>query len=162
MTSTPAKLSPNAVRELRAICQSFGNDKGELINILHKAQDFCGYLPPDVQEVIADELDIPVSTVYGVVTFYSLFVMEPRGKYHISICTGTACFVKGAMDVMDEFKLLLGIEPGETTPDGKFSIDSLRCIGACGLAPVVMVGDKIYGRVTADDVMNILDDYKEK
>lgn len=157
-----AKLSPNTIKELKSICLSFGNDKGELINILHKAQDFCGYLPPDVQEVIASELEMPVAKVYGVVTFYSLFVMEPRGRHHISICTGTACFVKGAEDVLDEFKLLLGIDVGESTPDDKFSIDTLRCIGACGLAPVVMVGDKVYGRVAPEEVIDILDEYKNK
>ncbi|MCG8473721.1 MAG: NADH-quinone oxidoreductase subunit NuoE [Desulfobacterales bacterium] len=161
MTSLAAKLSPHATLEIRNICRSFDSSKGELISILHKTQDLYGYLPPDVQKVIADELDISVSTVYGVVTFYSLFVMEPRGRHHISVCTGTACFVKGAMDVMDEFKLLLGIEPGETTPDGKFSISNLRCLGACGLAPVVMVDKKIYGRVSHDEVIKILDDYKD-
>lgn len=154
-------LSPNSIKELKSICHSFGNDKGELINILHKAQDYCGYLP-EVQEVVASELGISVAKVYGVVTFYSLFVMEPRGKHHISICTGTACFVKGADDVLEEFKLLLGIDVGESTPDSKFSIDTLRCIGACGLAPVVMVGEKVYGRVTPEDVMGILDEYKDK
>jgi len=111
-----------------------------------------------VQEVVSDELTVPVAKIYGVITFYSFFTMTPKGKHPVSICMGTACYVRGAEKVLDEFKRELGIQVGQTTKDGKFSLSSLRCVGACGLAPVVLVGDKTYGRVAPDDVKNILKD----
>ena len=129
--------------------------------MLHKAQDTFGYLPAEVQEVVAKELNVPVAKVYGVVTFYSFFTMIPKGEHPISICTGTACYVRGAEKVLDEFKKTLKIEVGETTPDGKFSLSCLRCVGACGLAPVVMVGEKTYGRVSPEVVKDILKEYEE-
>lgn len=125
------------VNELHAICKEHDNDPGELINILHAAQEIFGYLPREVQEMVAAELHIPVSRVYGVVTFYSFFTMTPKGKYPISVCLGTACYVRGAEKVLDEFQRQLEIKIGETTSDGLFSLDCLRCVGACGLAPVV-------------------------
>ncbi|MFR2509399.1 NAD(P)H-dependent oxidoreductase subunit E, partial [Odoribacter laneus] len=131
------KLSENKVNELIKLCEAYGNQPGELINILHKAQDTFGYLPREVQEIIARQLGIPVSKVYGVVTFYSFFTMTPKGEHPISVCMGTACYVRGAEKVLDEFKRVLGINVGETTSDGKYSLSSLRCVGACGLAPVV-------------------------
>lgn len=118
------KLSENKVKELVQICESFGNQPGELINILHKAQDKFGYLPREVQEIIARQLSIPVSKVYGVVTFYSFFTMTPKGEHPISVCMGTACYVRGAEKVLDEFKRVLGINVGETTADGKYSLTS--------------------------------------
>lgn len=139
-------MSQKRIDEIRAICKEHGNDPGELINILHTVQGKLGYLPKEVQELIAMELGIPAAKVYGVVTFYSFFTMKPKGKYPISVCMGTACYVRGAEKVLDEFKRQLGIEVGETTADGLFSLDSLRCVGACGLAPVVMVGQKVFGR----------------
>jgi len=151
---------PQAKRkELRAICLKYNNDPGELINILHAAQGTFGYIPRDVQEIIAAELSIPVSKVYGVVSFYSFFTMTPKGKYPISVCMGTACYVRGAEKVLDEFERQLDIKVGETTSDGLFSIDCLRCVGACGLAPVAMIGDKVYGRVTPEKVRDILSEY---
>lgn len=131
----------------------------ELINILHEAQELHGYLPREVQEIIARQLNIPVSKVYGVVTFYSFFTMTPKGEHPISVCMGTACYVRGAEKVLDEFKRILKIEVGETTPDGKFSLSSLRCVGACGLAPVVLIGEKVYGRVTPAEVEKILKEF---
>ena len=142
--------------KLLAICKEHGNQPGELINILHKAQHLFGYLPPEVQRIVAKQLDIPVSKVYGVVTFYSFFNMTPKGEYPISVCMGTACYVRGAEKVLDEFRRLLNINVGETTPDGKFSLSSLRCVGACGLAPVVLIGEKVFGRVVPGDVEKIL------
>ena len=142
--------------KLLAICEGHGNQPGELINILHKAQHLFGYLPPEVQRIVAKQLDIPVSKVYGVVTFYSFFNMTPKGEYPISVCMGTACYVRGAEKVLDEFRRLLNINVGETTPDGKFSLSSLRCVGACGLAPVVLIGEKVFGRVVPGDVEKIL------
>ena len=154
------KLNENKLTELKDICKSFNNEKGELINVLHKVQSVFGYLPAEVQEVVAKELNTSVAQVYGVVSFYSFFTMLPRGEHPISICLGTACYVRGAEKVLDEFKRSLKIQVGETTSDGKFSLSCLRCVGACGLAPVVMVGDKVYGRVAPDGVKAILEEYK--
>lgn len=150
------KLSENKVNELIKLCEAYGNQPGELINILHKAHDTFGYLPREVQEIIARQLGIPVSKVYGVVTFYSFFTMTPKGEHPISVCMGTACYVRGAEKVLDEFKRVLGINVGETTSDGKYSLSSLRCVGACGLAPVVLIGEKVYGRIVPGDVEKIL------
>jgi len=154
------KLSENKINQIKDICKSFNNEKGELINVLHKTQSTLGYLPAEVQEVVARELNTSAAHVYGVVTFYSFFTMIPKGEFPISICLGTACYVRGAEKVLDEFKRELKITVGETTPDGKFSLSCLRCVGACGLAPVVMVGDKVYGRVAPDGIKDILKDYK--
>lgn len=140
------------INELLAVCDEHNNDPGELINILHAAQGIFGYLPREVQEIIAGRLHIPVSRVYGVVTFYSFFTMTPKGKYPISVCLGTACYVRGAEKVLDEFQRQLEIKVGETTPDGLFSLDCLRCVGACGLAPVVTIAGKVYGRLTPEKV----------
>lgn len=153
------KLPENKIQELKEVCKSFNNEKGELINVLHKAQGIFGYLPAEVQEVVANELNISVAQVYGVVTFYSFFTMIPKGEHPISICLGTACYVRGSEKVLDEFKKELKIQVGETTPDGKFSISCLRCVGACGLAPVVMVGEKVYGRVSPESVKDIIGEY---
>jgi NADP-reducing hydrogenase subunit HndA len=153
------KLPERKLQELKEVCKSFNNDKGELINVLHKAQGIFGYLPAEVQEVVAKELDVSVAHVYGVVTFYSFFTMTPKGTHPISVCLGTACYVRGAEKVLDEFRKELNIAVGETTPDGKFSLSCLRCVGACGLAPVVMVGEKVYGRVAPDGVKEILSEY---
>ena len=154
------KLSENKINQIKDICKSFNNEKGELINVLHKTQSTLGYLPAEVQEVVARELNTSTAHVYGVVTFYSFFTMTPKGEFPISICLGTACYVRGAEKVLDEFKRELKITVGETTPDGKFSLSCLRCVGACGLAPVVMVGEKVYGRVAPDGIKDILKDYK--
>ncbi len=162
MSHIKLELKPEQVSKIKQICQSFNNDSGELINVLHKTQETFGYLPAEVQEVVAAELNIPVAKVYGVVTFYSFFTMIPRGKHPISICTGTACYVRGAEKVLDEFKRILNVKVGETTPDGKFSLNCLRCVGACGLAPVVLIGEKVYGRVSPDGVKDILKEYEEK
>lgn len=160
MQKIKIKLPKDKVEELIQVCKSFNNDGGELINVLHKAQSIFGYLPAEVQELIAQELNISVAKVYGVVTFYSFFNMTPKGEHPISICMGTACYVRGAEKVLDEFKRLLDIKVGETSEDGKFSLASLRCVGACGLAPVVLVGEKVYGRVAPADVEGIINEYK--
>ncbi|MDR0961686.1 MAG: NADH-quinone oxidoreductase subunit NuoE [Mediterranea sp.] len=152
------KLSCAVQQQVRDICDRHNNEPGELINILHEAQHMHGYLPEEMQRIIAAQLGIPVSRVYGVVTFYTFFTMKPKGRYPISVCMGTACYVRGSQPLLDEFKRVLGIEVGETTPDGKFSLDCLRCVGACGLAPVVMIGNKVYGRLQAVDVKNILNE----
>lgn len=144
---------------IKEICASFQNDPGELISILHKTQGEFGYLPEDVQREVALNLNMSVAQVYGVVTFYSFFTMKPKGKYAISVCLGTACYVRGADKIVDEFKDQLKIKVGGVTPDGKFSLDCLRCVGACGLAPVILIGEKVYGRVEVSQVKEILDSY---
>lgn len=154
------KLSENKVKLIKEICASFNNEKGEVINVLHQVQSKLGYLPMEVQEVIAHGLKLPVAHVFGVVTFYSFFSMIPRGEFPISICMGTACYVRGAEKILDEFKRQLNLKVGETSEDGKFSINCLRCVGACGLAPVVMVGEKVYGRILPDQVRDIINEYK--
>lgn len=152
------KLACEVAEQVKAICDKYGNLLGELINILHEAQHLQGYLPEEMQRLIAHKLNIPVSKVYGVVTFYTFFTMTPKGKYPISVCMGTACYVRGSEKLLEEFKRVLGIEVGETTPDGKFSLDCLRCVGACGLAPVVIIGEKVYGRLQSVDVKKIIED----
>jgi len=159
MSSVKIELRQDQVDKIHSICDSFGNQEGELINVLHKSQETFGYLPAEVQEVISEKMEIPAAKVYGVVTFYSFFTMIPKGKYPISICTGTACYVRGAETVLNEFKKQLKIEVGETDVNGLFSLSCLRCVGACGLAPVVQVGDKTYGRVAPDDVGEIIREY---
>jgi len=159
MSSVKIELRKDQVEKIHTFCEDFKNSPEDLISILHKTQSEFGYLPAEVQEVIADKMNIPVAKVYGVVTFYSFFTMLPKGQFPISICTGTACYVRGAENVLAEFKKELEIEVGETSPDGKFSLSCLRCVGACGLAPVVQVGDKTYGRVAPDDVKEILSEY---
>lgn len=161
MTSVKLELKEAQIEKLKEICREFDNAPGELINVLHKAQSTFGYLPAEVQEVIAQELKVPLAKVYGVVTFYSFFSMIPKGRYPISICTGTACYVRGAEKVLDEFKKALQIKVGETTGDGKFSLNCLRCVGACGLAPVVLIGEKTYGRVAPEEVKAIIKEYEE-
>lgn len=156
------KLSENTINIIREICSEFENKESELINVLHKVQGKLGYLPAEVQEVVARELHTSVARVYGVVTFYSFFTMIPQGEFPISICMGTACYVRGAEQVLSEFKRQLKVEVGESTTDGKFSINCLRCVGACGLAPVVTVGEKVFGRVAPSQVKDIIAEFREK
>lgn len=133
--------------------------KGALISVLHKAQEIFGYLPIEIQEFVADRLDLPLAKIYGVISFYSFFTMTPKGKYPIAVCMGTACFVRGADKVLKELEKKLGIKAGETTQDGLYSIDALRCVGACGLAPVVMVGEEVFGKDEARNIDGILAKY---
>jgi len=147
---------------LDAYIDSFSNKQDEVIAVLHKAQELFGYLPHELQLYISRKLGLPAAHIYGVVTFYSYFNEEKRGKYTINICMGTACFVKGADKVMSEFSRILGIKTGETTADGLFTLTDVRCIGACGLAPVVMVNDKVYGHINSEDVPGLINNYKER
>ncbi len=135
--------------------------KGALMPALQKAQEIYGYLPIEVQTMIAEGLGVPLAEVYGVSTFYSQFTLTPKGKYQIGICLGTACYVKGSGDVYNKLQELLGISGGEITPDGKYSLDATRCIGCCGLAPVLTVNGEVYGKVTVDSVKDILAMYKD-
>ena len=133
---------------------------GATMPVLQAAQEIFGYLPEEVQIMVAEGLDIPLSEVYGVASFYAQFTLNPKGKYQISLCLGTACYVKGASDVLEAVQKHLGIRPGSITPDGKFSLDACRCIGACGLAPVMMINNDVYGRLTPEQVGGILDKYE--
>ena len=145
---------------LQQVIEELKNEPGCLMPVMQRAQDIFGYLPEDVQNIIAKGLDIPVSDVYGVATFYAQFNLEPKGKYIISVCLGTACYVKGAQLVLDELEKVLGVPAGSTTPDGLFTLNATRCLGACGLAPVIMVNDDVYGRLTPDQVARIIEKYR--
>ena len=161
MVGPKVKISESNFLKIKEICESFDNNPGELINILHKTQESFGFLPEEVQQVVADCLGIPVGRVYGVVSFYSFFTMKPKGKYAISVCLGTACYVKGAEKILDALKSELKISEGGVTEDGKFSLDVLRCVGACGLAPVMTINGKTYGRLVPEHVKEILAEYAD-
>lgn len=136
--------------------------KGALIEVLHQAQHIFGYLPEEVQRYVAQKIDVPVSKVFGTVTFYNYFTQEPRGKYAINVCLGTVCFVKGSDSILKEFEKLLGIKNEQCTEDGLFSLGGLRCVGACGIAPVVMVNDEVYGKFSLDKVRPLLQELKSR
>ena len=146
-------------KELEDFIAQLPTKDGHLVTVLHKAQHLFGYLPREVQQFVADYMDVSLAKVYGVVSFYTFFTMVPKGKYPISICMGTACYVKNAEKVVDAFKDILNVEIGEVTPDGKFSIDVLRCVGACALAPILTVGEKVYAHVSPDQVKAIIAEY---
>lgn len=148
--------------ELKEYIDLEKSQSGALMPVLQKAQEIYGYLPIEVQEMIADGLEVPLSEVYGVATFYSQFSLNPKGEHRISICLGTACYVKGADKILEGLEKSLGIKCGECTRDGLFSLDSCRCVGACGLAPVMMVDDDVYGRMTVDQIDDILKKYTVK
>lgn len=148
--------------QLDEVIQKYKNTKGALIPVLHEAQEIYGYLPVEVQERVSTGLNVPMTEVYGVITFYSLFSLKPKGKYNVNVCLGTACYVKGAGLLLEKLKEKLGIEVGECTADGKFYLEACRCIGACGLAPVLMINDEVHGRLSPDDIECILEKYKEQ
>ena len=162
ITSIPFKGTPEQEAQLIEYINSVKSDSSCLMRVMQHAQDIYGYLPIEVQSIIANELGIPMEKVYGVATFYAQFSLNPKGEYTISVCLGTACYVKGSGDIFDKLSEKLGIKEGETTPDGKFSLVGCRCIGACGLAPVLTVNDDVYGRLTVDDVDDILAKYMNK
>ena len=147
-------------KKLRKVIEESRSTPGCLMHILQEAQGIYGYLPMQVQKTIAEGLGISLSEVYGVVTFYSQFSLKPKGKHKISVCLGTACYVKGSDKILEELEKELGIKCGECTEDGMFSIDSCRCVGACGLAPVMMIGEEVYGKLTPDKIKGILDEYR--
>lgn len=155
-----AHLSEAAVKQINEIIDKYVNETTPLMMILSDIQKEYGYIPLDVQELVSERTGIPVAEIYGVVTFYSFFSLQPKGKYVIGCCLGTACYVKGAQQVIDKFSELLGINPGETTKDGLFTIDALRCIGACGIAPAVSINGKVYPKVAVSAVKGIIDEYK--
>ncbi len=154
--------TPEQAAKLKSVIESSRETPGCLMHILQEAQEIYGFLPINVQKQIAEGLNISLSEVYGVVTFYSQFSLNPKGKHRVSVCLGTACYVKGSDNILEEIEKELGIKCGECTADGLFSIDSCRCVGACGLAPVVMIGDEVYGKLTPEMVKPILDKYREE
>ena len=147
-------------KKLKEIIAQYKDQTGSLMPILQQAQELYGYLPVEVQKIIAQELNIPLAEVYEVVTFYAQFTLNPKGKHQISVCMGTACYVKGSGAIIERIQEKIGIGPDSITPDGKFSLDATRCIGACGLAPVMTIDNDVYGRLNPDDVGGILDKYK--
>lgn len=155
----PFKGTPEQEEKLLAVIAKHKDEEGALIPVLHEAQEIYGYLPIEVQQIISDQMKIPLSEIYGVVTFYTRFSLNPRGEYQIGVCLGTACYVKGSGKILDRIKEKLGVDVGECTPDGKFSIEATRCIGACGLAPVFTVNEDVYGRLTDADVDGVLAKY---
>ncbi|MBQ8732016.1 MAG: NADH-quinone oxidoreductase subunit NuoE [Oscillospiraceae bacterium] len=160
-TSVPFNGTPEQEQALQKVIEAHKNERGALMPVLQEAQEIYGYLPLEVQEMIARGMDVPLEEIYGVATFYSQFTLNPKGKYKISVCLGTACYVKGSGDIFDRLSRALGIGNGECTPDGKFSLEACRCIGACGLAPVITINDDVYGRLVPDDVEKILAKYAD-
>ncbi len=151
-----SKTLLKAKEELRDI----KGKEGALIPALHKIQSVYGYLPEEALMLVSEELDIPITQIYGVASFYSFFSLEPKGQHIISVCLGTACYVKGAQNILERLSSELGIEEGSTTEDGKFTLQATRCIGACGLAPVIMIDEKVYGKLSSHDIPKILREYK--
>ena len=158
--TVPFNGTPEQEAQLLAVIEEHKNDPGALMPVLQGAQAIYGYLPIEVQKIISDKMGVPMEKIYGVVTFYAQFSLYPKGKYNISVCLGTACYVKGSGDIYDKLQEVLQIGGGECTADGKFSLEACRCIGACGLAPVLTVNEDVYGRLTVDDVADILAKYE--
>ncbi len=154
-------LQEAAVKKINEICDRYVNEKTPLMMILSDIQKEYGYIPLEVQEIVSERTGISVAEIYGVVTFYSFFSLKPKGKYIIGCCLGTACYVKGAQQIIDKFSELLGIAPGQTTEDGLFTIDALRCIGACGIAPAVTINGTVYPKMTVDAVAGVVKKYKD-
>lgn len=157
-----AHLSEKAVKQINEIIERYRGEETPLMMILSDIQKEYGYIPLEVQEIVSEKTGISVAEIYGVVTFYSFFSLKPKGKFVVGCCLGTACYVKGAQQIIDKFSELLGINPGETTEDGLFTIDALRCIGACGIAPAVTINGKVYPKVGVNDVPNIVNEYRKQ
>ena len=155
-----AHLQAAAVEQIMEICDRYAHEKTPLMMILSDIQKEYGYIPLEVQELVSEKTGISVAEIYGVVTFYSFFSLTPKGKYVIGVCLGTACYVKGAQQVLDKFSEIIGIKPGETSKDGLFTLDALRCIGACGIAPAVTINGKVYPKLTVDAIPQIVEEYK--
>ena len=161
ISTLPFKGTAEQEAQLMQVIDEHKHDKSNLMVVMQKAQDIYGYLPIEVQEMISEGMEVPLEKIYGVATFYAQFSLSPKGKYNISVCLGTACYVKGSGDLFDKLSERLGIGADECTPDGKFSLEACRCIGACGLAPVLTINDDVYGRLTVDDIDGILAKYAD-
>ena len=160
ISQMPFNGTPEQEAQLKEIIAQHKGDNSMLMYVMQQAQHIYGYLPFEVQVMIAEGMDVPLEKVYGISTFYAQFALSPKGKYSISVCLGTACYVKGAQEILDELSAQLGIDAEECTADGKYSLTACRCIGACGLAPVITVNDDVYGKITAADVKGILAKYQ--
>ncbi|MBR1810372.1 MAG: NAD(P)H-dependent oxidoreductase subunit E [Clostridia bacterium] len=160
ISKIPFKGTPEQEARLKAVIAECQGDQSRLMHVMQQAQGIYGYLPYEVQVMIAEGMGVPLEKVYGVATFYAQFALSPKGKYNVSVCLGTACYVKGSQDVLDKICAGLGVEAGECSADGNFSVEECRCIGACGLAPVFTINGEVYGKVTADDVPGILAKYQ--
>lgn len=160
ISKIPFKGTSEQEAQLRAVIEECKDNKSLLMHVMQQAQTIYGYLPFEVQTMIADGMDVPLEKVYGVSTFYAQFALSPKGQYNVSVCLGTACYVKGSQHILDKICENLGVAPGECSNDGVFSVEACRCIGACGLAPVMTINDEVYGKLTADDVDGILAKYK--
>ena len=160
-TTLPFNGTKEQEAKLMEVIAQHKGEAGATIPVLHKAQEIYGYLPIEVQQMISDGLNVPLAEIYGIVTFYTQFSLNPKGEYVIGVCLGTACYVKGSGDIIEKCKEILGIDVGECTPDGKFSIEATRCIGACGLAPVLTVNEEVYGRLTVEDIPDIIKKYQD-
>ena len=147
---------------LESLCDKYQPIKDNLIQMLNEVQEHCGYIPMNAQKKLSEFLNVPMAEIYGVITFYSRFTLKPKGKYNVAVCLGTACFVKGSEKLLDTAKETLKIKEGETTEDGKFSLEATRCIGACGLAPVFTVNDEVYGKATPDLMKKVIEEYRNK
>ncbi len=156
-----AHLSASAVKQIEEIIARYKDERTPLMMILSDIQNEYGYIPLDVQELVSEKTGIPVAEIYGVVTFYSFFSLKPKGKYVIGVCLGTACYVKGSQQVIDKFSEILNIKPGETSEDGLFTLDALRCIGACGIAPAITINGKVYPKVAVSQVPGIVEEYRK-
>jgi NADP-reducing hydrogenase subunit HndA len=159
--AVPFNGTPEQEKQLKEVIAELKDVKGALMPVMQKAQDIYGYLPIEVQRMIADGMNVPMEKVYGIATFYAQFALNPKGKYTIGVCLGTACYVKNAQDVFDKCREVLGIEAGGITEDGKFSLEATRCIGCCGLAPVMTVNADVYGKLTADMIPGIIAKYQD-
>lgn len=155
-----AHLQATAVKKINEICDRYVDERTPLMMILSDIQKEYGYIPLEVQEIVSARTGVSVAEIYGVVTFYSFFSLQPKGKYVIGVCLGTACYVKGAQQILDKFSEIIGIKPGETSADGLFTLDALRCIGACGIAPAVTINGKVYPKLTVDAVPGVIAEYK--
>lgn len=160
ISSIPFSGTAEQEAELRAVIRENCDDKSNLMVVMQRAQDIYGYLPFEVQLMIAEGMDVPLEKVYGVATFYAQFALSPKGKYNVSVCLGTACYVKGSRAIIDKLAELLNIPVGGITPDGKFSLEACRCLGACGLAPVMTINGEVYGKLTTDMLPGILAKYQ--
>ena len=159
ISTLPFKDTPEQAAKLDAVIAECTGDNSQLMHVMQVAQEIYGYLPFEVQQKIADGMNVPLEKVYGVATFYALFSLTPKGKYNVSVCLGTACYVKGSQEILDKICEVLGVAPGDCTSDLKFSVEACRCIGACGLAPVFTINDDVYGRVTPEEIPDILAKY---
>jgi len=161
MTTVTFKDTPEQDAQLKQVMQEFKDVKGALMSVLQKAQGIYGYLPIEVQKKVAEGMDVSLAEIYGIVTFYSQFSLNPKGEISIAVCMGTACYVRGAGDILDKIAANIGVKSGETSDDGKYSLEGVRCIGACGLAPIITINEDVYGRLKLEEVDGILEKYKK-